>query len=96
MTATRTGRILPEFLESPLDTGIERLRIDLDDAQLDQLPKHPAERWLSGSHIAKLAPVQCNYTVFPHLCIRAARKECLSVGINISLSRLLTGSYQPV
>jgi hypothetical protein len=29
--ATRTGRVLPELLESPLDAGIERLRIDLDD-----------------------------------------------------------------
>jgi len=29
--AARTGRVLPELLESPLDAGIERLRIDLDD-----------------------------------------------------------------
>ena len=65
VAAPWTGGIRPEFLESPLDTGIEWLRIDLNDAQLDQLPKHPDERWLSGSHIAKLAPAQCNDTVFP-------------------------------
>jgi len=71
VTAPWTGRILPKFLESPLDAGIERLRIDFDNAQLNQLSKHPAERWLSRNHIAKLAPAQCNYTVFPQLCIRA-------------------------
>ena len=70
VTATWTGRILPELLESPLDARIERLRVDFDDAQLDQQPKHPTERWLSRSHIAQLAPAQCNYTVFPQLCIR--------------------------
>ena len=31
MPAARTGCVLPELLESPLDAGIERLRIDLDD-----------------------------------------------------------------
>ncbi len=71
MAASWTGRICPKFLESPLDASIERLRIDFDDAQLNQLPKHPAERWLSRRHIGKLAAAQCNYTVFPHLCIRA-------------------------
>jgi len=29
-----TGRILPEFLESPLDARMERLGVDIDDAQL--------------------------------------------------------------
>jgi len=71
VAASWTGRILPKFLESPLDAGIERLRVNFDDAQLNQLPKHPAERWLSRTHIAKLATAQCNYTVFPQLCIRA-------------------------
>jgi hypothetical protein len=51
MTAAWTGRIPPKFLESPLDAGIEWLRINLDDTQLYQLPKHPAERWLSRNHI---------------------------------------------
>jgi len=71
VTAPWTGRILPKFLESPLDAGVEQLRVDFDDAQLNQLPKHPAERWLSRRHIAKLASAQCNYTIFPQLCIRA-------------------------
>ena len=71
VAALWTGRILPEFLESPLDARIERLCIDFNDAQLNQLPKHPTERWLSRRHIAKLASAQCNYTVFPQLCIRA-------------------------
>jgi len=31
MSAARTGRVLPELFESPLDARIERLRIDLDD-----------------------------------------------------------------
>ena len=71
MIAAWTGRILPELLESPLDARIKRLHVDFDDAQLDQLPKHPTECWLSRSHIAQLVPAQCNYTVFPQLCIRA-------------------------
>jgi hypothetical protein len=48
--------VLPELLESPLDAGIERLGVDLDNAQLDQPAKHPAERWLSRSHTARLPP----------------------------------------
>ena len=32
--------------------GIERLGVDLDGSELDLLPKHPAERWLSRRHIA--------------------------------------------
>jgi hypothetical protein len=51
VSAPWTGRILPEFLESPLDAGIERLSVNLDDAQLDQLSKHRAERRLSRRHI---------------------------------------------
>jgi hypothetical protein len=38
---------MPELFESPLDARIERLCIDFDDAQLNQLPKRPAEPWLS-------------------------------------------------
>jgi hypothetical protein len=34
--------------------GIERLGVDLDGSELDLLPKHPAERWLSRRHIAVL------------------------------------------
>ncbi len=59
--------MLPEFLESPLDT-------DLDDVQLDWLSKHRAEHRLSRRHIVKLAPAQCNYRVFPQFYIRASFK----------------------
>ncbi|CDK40356.1 putative uncharacterized protein domain protein [Halorubrum sp. AJ67] len=62
--------MLLELLESPLDEVIERLRVDFDSSQLNQLSKHPAERWLSRSHIARLASAQCNYTVFPRFYIR--------------------------
>ena len=65
VAALWTGRILPEFLESPLDAGIERLGVDLDDAQPDQLSNHRAERRLSRRHIPKLWLAQCNYRVFP-------------------------------
>jgi len=60
-----TGRILPEFLESPLNAGIERIGVDIDDAQLDQLLKYCAERRLSRRHTPRLWPAQCNYRVFP-------------------------------
>jgi hypothetical protein len=53
----RGRRILPEFLDSPLDAGIERLRVNFDDIQLDQLLKYPTERWLSRKYIIKLVPV---------------------------------------
>jgi hypothetical protein len=46
VTAARTGYILPELLELPLNAGIERPGVDLDNPVLDQLPKHPAKRWL--------------------------------------------------
>jgi len=52
--AAWTGRVLPESLESPLDACIERLGVDLDDAQLDQLSKHRAERRLSRRHTPRL------------------------------------------
>ncbi|ACV49343.1 hypothetical protein Hmuk_3241 (plasmid) [Halomicrobium mukohataei DSM 12286] len=55
----------PELLESLLDAGIERLRVELDDAQLDQLSKHPAERRLSRRYTPQLWLAQCNYTAFP-------------------------------
>jgi len=45
----------------------------VNDAQLDQLSKHPAERRLSRRHIAKFAPAQCNYRVFPQFYIRATK-----------------------
>ena len=35
VTTPWTGCILPEVLESPLDAGIERLRVNLDDTQLE-------------------------------------------------------------
>jgi hypothetical protein len=44
VTAAWTGCILPESLESPLDAGIERLRVDFDNLQLNQLPKYSTER----------------------------------------------------
>jgi len=34
------------LLESPLDSRIERLRIDGDHADIDELTKHPAEGWI--------------------------------------------------
>lgn len=71
VTAARTGCILPELLEPPIDAGIERLGVDLDNAELDQLPKHPAKRWLSRRHIARLELSKCNYTGFPRFYIRA-------------------------
>ena len=52
--AAWTGRVLPESLESSLDACIERLGVDLDDAQLDQLAKHRAERRLSRRHTPRL------------------------------------------
>jgi hypothetical protein len=71
VAAPWTRRILPKFFESPLDARIERVRIHFDNAQLNQMPKHASESWLSRTHIAKLALVQCNYTVFPQFYIRA-------------------------
>jgi len=73
VTTARTGCILPELLETPLDARIERLGVDLDDSELDQLPKHPAERWLSRRHIARLEPSECDYTGFPRLYVRASQ-----------------------
>ena len=52
--AAWTGRFLLEFLESPLDACIERLGVDPDDAQLNQLSKHPAERRLSRRQTPRL------------------------------------------
>jgi len=37
VTVPRTGHILPKFLESLLDAGIERLRIDFSDPHPNQL-----------------------------------------------------------
>mgnify|MGYP007057085474 CR=1 FL=1 len=37
VTVLRTGHILPKFLESLLDAGIERLRIDFSDPHPNQL-----------------------------------------------------------
>ena len=78
MAAAWIGRILPKFVESPLDARIERLRVDFDDTQLNQLPKHPTERCLSRIHIIRLASAQYNYTVIPWLCIRATNGYFLS------------------
>jgi hypothetical protein len=39
--------MLPKLLESPLDAGIERLGIQLEESKVNELAKHPAERWLS-------------------------------------------------
>ena len=52
--------------------AIERLSVDLDDAQLDQLSKHRAERRLSRRHTPRLWLSQCNYRVFPSLYTRAS------------------------
>jgi len=62
-----------DWEDVPTNPGPDNLRVDFDDAQLDQLPKHPTERWLSRRQITRLAPPQCNHTVFPQLCIRAFR-----------------------
>ena len=50
MATARTRRMLPELLESPLDAGIERLGIQLEQAKVNELAEHPAERWLSLRH----------------------------------------------
>lgn len=71
-----TGSVLPDLLESPLDARIERLSIDLDDSELNQLPKHPAERWLSRSHTPRLWLTQCDYRVFPYLHKSAVITTC--------------------
>jgi len=60
-----TGHILPELLESPIDARIERLSVDLDDAQIDQFSKHRSERRLSRRHTPRLWLAQCNYRIFP-------------------------------
>jgi len=36
----------PDLFESPLDSRIERLRIDGDNAKIDELAEHPAEGWI--------------------------------------------------
>jgi hypothetical protein len=50
ITAAWTRRMLPELLESPLDAGIERLGIQLEESKVNELAKHPAKRWLGLSH----------------------------------------------
>jgi hypothetical protein len=52
----RGRRILPEFLDSPLNVGVERLRINFDDIQLGQLLKYPTERWLSRKIYYQISP----------------------------------------
>jgi len=85
--------VLPDLLESPLDARIERLGVDLDDSQLDQLSKHPTERWLSRRHTPRLWLAQCNYRGFPQLCIRAIRGE-LDIVVD-DVDNLLRGRTDP-
>lgn len=50
VAAARTRGILPELLESPLNDGIERLGVQLEQSKINELAKHSTERWLSLRH----------------------------------------------
>jgi len=45
-----------ELLESPLDAAIERLHLQSEDTQIDELAKHPVEGWIRGGYTTHLGP----------------------------------------
>ena len=61
----------PEVLESPLDGLIERLRVEVEHTDVDELAKHPTERRLRQRQISSFAPLHRRNTAVPRFYIRA-------------------------
>jgi hypothetical protein len=93
VTAPRAGCTLPEQLESPLDGRIERLRVDDDHAEIDELVKHLAEGRIRGGHTSSFGTVDRSYRGFPRFYTRA---DCINQQLVARLTLGLSGREREI